>query len=474
VPTERQKEPNVTITTTRPNMTLELEALRARILGDLITRGSSEFDQARKTHDIMVDQRPFAIMRAETAADVAETVRFARNHGLAIAVRSGGHSLAQHSMRDDALVIDLSNMKRIGIDVISRIARVQAGATSGDLAELAKKHGLALTTGDTSSVGFGGLATGGGIGFMVRKHGLTIDNLLSAQVVLANGEIVTASESSYPDLFWAIRGGGGNFGIATEFTFRLAQVGQILGGDLMLPVSREAIRGYLDYSVAAPDGLSTIANLMYAPPVPFVPEEVVGTPVLSIIVCWTGSVEEGERALAPLRSLATPIVDSVRPMPYSDIYLSTAHQAAPHGFVIRSMFADDLSDEAIDVMIAAMRTSTSPFSLVHLRGLGGAMARVSNDATAFAHRDKRYLFAAIAVWLDASVDPSPHRAWAESLWQSVRHEGSGVYVNFLENEGVDRIRDAYPVDTLARLERVKQTYDPENLFRLNQNIDPCM
>jgi FAD/FMN-containing dehydrogenase len=450
----------------------QLDALRARLAGELITADRPDYDDARKVQNIRVDRRPLVIVRAAHATDVAEAVRFARDQHLPLAVRSGGHSLGHHSMVDDAVVIDLSGMKHISIDPVTRFARVQAGATSGDLAGPANAHGLALTTGDTSSVGMGGLATGGGIGFMARKYGLAIDSLLAAQVVTAAGDVVTASDDEHPDLFWAIRGGGGNFGIVTEFTFRLAPVGQILGGDLFLPASREVVRGYLDYTASAPDDLTTIASIMHAPPFPFVPEEGVGQLVLSIIVSWTGSVEDGERALAPLRALATPVVDTVRPMPYPSIYDSTAHQAMPHGASLRSMFADELSDAALDEMLAAMERATSPFSIVHLRGLGGAMARVGNDATAFAHRDKRYLVAVIGLWLDAAEDAAVHAAWVESLWQAIRHEGSGVYVNFLENEGEARIRDAYPPATFARLTAIKRAYDPDNLFQFNQNIQP--
>jgi FAD/FMN-containing dehydrogenase len=446
--------------------------LRARLDGHLITPNSSEYDDTRKVQDMTVDGRPLAIVRAASAEDVAAAVTFARDNSLSLAVRSGGHSLAGHSMPDDVVVIDLSGMKGISIEPEARIARVQAGTTSGDLAEPASKHGLALTTGDTSSVGMGGLTTGGGIGFMVRKYGLTIDSLLSAQVVTAGGDIVTASQYEHPDLFWAIRGGGGNFGIVTEFTYRLASVPQILGGDLLLPASREIIRGYLEYVASAPDELTTIGNVLYAPPAPFVPEERVGELVLSIIVTWAGNVEDGERALEPLRALATPIADTVRPMPYKDIYLSTAHQAIRHGFEVRSMFANALSDETIDAGLEAMRQSTSPYSLFHLRGLGGQFGRVSKDATAFAHRDARYLVGVIAVWLDEAEDDAPHRAWAESLWQQIRHERSGVYVNFIANESKERLHDAYPPATLARLREVKRAYDPDNLFRFNQNITP--
>jgi hypothetical protein len=466
-----------TIQTVSPTYTTgvddSLKALRAQLDGQLITPTDAAYDDARRVVYITVDRRPLAIVRAAHAQDVAYAVTYARDHNLPLAVRSGGHSLAYHSVIDDALVIDLSGMKRVAIDPEARIAQVQAGATSGDLAGSADAYGLALSTGDTHSVGMGGLTTGGGVGFMVRKQGLAIDSLLAAQLVTAAGEIVTASASEHPDLFWAIRGGGGNFGIVTEFTFRLAPVGQILGGELLLPATREVLRGYLDYVTIAPDELTTIANLMHAPPAPYVPQDRVGAPVLSIYVCWTGSMAEGERALAPLRALATPVADAVGPMPYPAIYQFTAHQAAPHGVALRMMFANALSDATLEAALAALHGATSPYSIIQFRGLGGAMARVNADATAFSHRDKRYFVAIIAIWLDAADDATTHSVWTHTLWNSIRHEGAGVYVNFLEDEGVDRIGDAYPAATLARLREIKRRYDPHNLFHFNQNIRPA-
>lgn len=450
----------------------QLEALRARLAGQLITAASADFDAARKVLYIDVDRRPLAVVRAASAQDVAEAVRFARDRGMPLAVRSGGHSLARYSVIDDAIVVDLSGMKRVSIDPQGHVARVQAGATSGDLAGPANAHGLALSTGDTHSVGMGGLTTGGGIGFMVRKYGLAIDNLLEAEVVTADGTIVTASPGEHPDLFWAIRGGGGNFGIVTEFTYRLAPVGQILGGELMLPASREVIRGYLEYAASAPEELTTIANLWHAPPAPYVPQERVGELVLSILVCWTGGLAEGQRALAPLRALAAPVADAVGPMPYPEIYKFTAFAAEPHGASIRSMFADQLSDAAIDASLEAMRNASSPFSLIQFRGLGGALGRIPDDATAFAHRSRRYFVAVIGIWLDAAEDAVPHIGWTNALWQKIRPEGAGVYVNFLEDEGAGRVRDAYPPDTYMRLARIKAKYDPHNMFRFNQNIRP--
>ncbi|HET8523385.1 MAG TPA: FAD-binding oxidoreductase [Thermomicrobiales bacterium] len=450
----------------------QLEALRVRLTGPLLTAGSPAYEEARKTASIVVDRRPLAIVRAANAEDVVEAVIFARDRGLPLAVRSGGHSVAHHSMVDDAVVVDLSGMKRVTIDPVTRIARAEGGATSADIAGPANDFGFALSTGDTSSVGMGGLATGGGIGFMVRKYGLTIDNLVSAQVVTAAGEIVTASAEEHPDLFWAIRGGGGNFGIVTEFVFRLAPVGQILGGGLILPANREVLRGYLEYAASAPDDLTTIAHVMHLPPMPFVPQERVGELALAILVCWTGSVEDGERALAPLRALATPIADLVNPMPYPAIYQFTDHQTAPHGARIRSMFAHDLSDTTLDATLAAIENAPSPFSVVQFRALGGAMARVDANATAFAHRNQRYMVAVIGLWLDPVEDQAIHEGWTKSLWEAIRQDASGVYVNFLENEGTARLLDAYPQATYARLAEIKRRYDPENLFHFNQNVLP--
>ena len=450
-----------------------LSTLRVQLEGRLLTAGQADYDSARKTVSLRSDRRPLAIVQAHCADDVAAAVRFAHEQDLLLAVRSGGHSIALQSVVDDALVIDLSAMKRVDIDPATQTARVEPGATSGDLAWPAHEHGLALSTGDTQSVGMGGLTTGGGIGYLVRKHGLTIDNLLSARVVTAEGEIVTASPTEHPDLFWAIRGGGGNMGVVVEFTYRLAPVSHILGGLLVLPASREVIRGYLDYSIAAPDELTTLADLTKAPPAPFIPEEWVGKPVLMVLTAWSGSPEEGERALAPLRALAEPVADPVSWMPYPSIYDFTAHLAEPHGASIRMMFADDLSDAAIDAMLAATDAGTAPANLVHLRGLGGAFGRVPTEATAFAHRDRRYFVAVIAVWLDAADDPRPHEQWTLALWDQLRPHGRGVYVNFLEEEGADRVREAYPPRTYERLAAIKRRYDPDNLFRLNQNVPPA-
>jgi FAD/FMN-containing dehydrogenase len=360
----------------------------------------------------------------------------------------------------------------VTVDPETQTARVQPGATTRDVILPAHAYGLSLTTGDTASVGIGGLATGGGIGWMARKYGLTIDSMLSARIVTAGGEVITASHQENPDLFWAIRGGGGNFGIITEFVFKLAQVGQVYGGVLMLPPTREVVRAHLEYAASAPDELTIISELVHAPPAPFVPADRVGELALAVFAVWAGSIEEGEKAVAPLRALGPALADTVAPMPYPAIYDYTAEAEQPHLCEVRSMFSDDLSDESIDHMIEAMRHASSPFAMVQFRAMGGAVSRVPADATAFAHRNARYFTTILGLYLDPAEDRLPHRQWTDSLWARIRGQSTGVYVNFLQNEEPERLLEAYPPATLARLRQVKAKYDPENFFRFNENITP--
>ncbi|MEO8457550.1 MAG: FAD-binding oxidoreductase [Chloroflexota bacterium] len=451
--------------------TLDIEGLRSDLGCELLTEESDGYHECRRMHDPTIDNRPGVIVRAKTTEDVAAVVGFAARAGLPVAARSGGHGLSDDMFVDVAIMVDLSLMKGVTIDTDAGTARVQPGVTSGDLAGPAHASGFALTTGDTSSVGMGGLATGGGIGFMVRKFGLTIDNLISAQVVTADGKILTASETENPDLFWGIRGGGGNFGIVTEFELRLARVDQILGGAIVFPATREVIRGYVDYTPNAPEDLSTIGQLMPAPPAPFIPAEWVGKPVFMVLVCWVGAIEDGKKAIEPLRKLATPLADIVSPMPYPAIYNLTAEAAVPHGNSVRSLFQREICDDSIDKMIAAMPNGKAMMNMVQIRGLGGAFGAVHPEATAFSDRDARYMTSVIAVWGDEKEDATPHKTWIRSLWDGISHERSGVYVNFLETEGDERVEECYG-ENLARMKELKRKYDPANMFRFNQNIKP--
>ncbi|OAI41480.1 hypothetical protein AYO38_03585 [bacterium SCGC AG-212-C10] len=456
-----------------PSTANTVEGLRALVEGDIYTPQSPEYEAARKTHSLPVNHFPAVIVRATSASDVVQTVRFARSNGFELSVRSGGHNTAGYGVMDDAVVVDMSSMRRVTVDPAKKTARVQPGSTSGDLAGPAHAYGLAVTTGDTSGVGIGGLATGGGIGWMVRKYGLTIDNILSVDVVTADGRLVTANSEQHTDLFWAVRGGGGNFGIVTEFEFQLAPVGAVYGGALVLPATKDVIRGIADYVVTAPDELSVILNVMAAPPAPFIPAEMVGQVCAVALVCYTGDPVEGANVLQPLRDLATPIADTVAPVPYPVMYAYTDPANMRSGAAIRSTFSDTVPDDVIESILEHMGRITSPLAHVQIRGLGGAMARVGADETAFAHREARYIVTALGIWMNPEDDPAVHHAWSDSLWESFQPIRAGVYSNFLHDEGEERVRDAYPTATYARLAEVKRQYDPENVFHFNQNIKPA-
>jgi FAD/FMN-containing dehydrogenase len=436
-------------------------------------KGDADYDVARSLHDISFDREPWMVVRARSASDVVQAVRFARLHRLPLTARSGGHSVAGHSSIDGAVVVDVANMRGVYIDAEKKTARVQAGATSGDLAGPAHAYGLALSTGDTETVGIAGLTLGGGIGFIVRKYGLAIDNLLSVEIVTAEGRLIRASKDQHSDLFWALRGGGGNFGIVTEFEFQLAPVGAVYGGGLVLPATREVIRRYADYALTAPDELTTISQVMKAPPVPFIPEELWGETVFFIMLVYAGDMEDGERAVAPIRALAEPIADLVGPMPYPAIYQLTQAAAARHGAEVRSGFSAELPDDVIDSILERVSAGSAPLTMVQLRPLGGAFSAVAPGETAFAHRASSFLILVVAGWFDPQEGSSGHRQWALDTWDAIKHIRDGVYVNFVADEGEARVREAYPGATYDRLAEVKRRYDPNNIFQLNQNIRPA-
>ncbi len=448
---------------------LATQALQARLLGEIIQPGDEEYEVARRVHALNHDRRPALIVRAVDAGDVIRAVEFARARELPLAVRSGGHSVSGHSTVDGGVVVDLSGMKSLSIDPVQRTAWVQPGATSQDLFQAAEPYGLGLSTGDTASVGLGGLTLGGGIGWMVRSQGLTLDNLLSVELVTADGRIIVASEEQHPELFWGLRGGGGNFGIATAFEFRLHPVGTILGGALLLPATPEVLRGYAEYAPTAPDELTTNSFLMHVPPFPPFPPEIHGKLVLLVGVCYVGDHEEGQKAIDPLRAIATPVADMIGPMPYSGLFALTEMGSHPHPATIRSGYMTELSDEAIGLLLEHYEQNPAPMAMVNLRGLGGAMGRIPSDATAFAHRDKSIFMAIINIGMEeADV------AWTVGLWEKLQPFTSGVYVNFLDDEGEERTREAYMPATYERLAQIKRRYDPTNVFKLNQNIRPAL
>ncbi len=362
-------------------------------------------------------------------------------------------------------------MNGISIDAERRVAWAQPGLTWGDYAGRAHAYGLATTSGDSGSVGLGGLTLGGGIGWMVRKHGLTIDNLLSVELVSADGRLLRASAEEHPDLFWALRGGGGNFGVATAFQYQLQPAGTVVGGAVVFPASRAVLRAWADYAAQAPDELTSIVFVMPAPPVPFIPAEHHGRLVVIVGMCYVGDLAEGERVVEPLSQLGRPIANLVRPMPYPGLFALTEAASQPHPSITRSGYLDALTDDTLEAIVEHAAQMPIPFGLVELRALGGAMAPVPPDATAFAHRDQPFMAVVVGSAPDAA-SMEPQRAWTERLWEVLRPRSRGAYANFLSDEGPARVREAYAPASFERLVALKRQYDPSNVFRLNQNIRP--
>jgi FAD/FMN-containing dehydrogenase len=450
---------------------LDLAALESALRGRLIRPTDDEYETTRRVHNAAIDRRPVAIVQPADTADVALVVDVARETGLELAVRGGGHSFAGYGTVDGGIVLDLSSMRGLHIDPESRMAWAQPGLTAGEYTRAAAAHGLATPFGDVGSVGIAGLTLGGGIGWLVRKHGLTIDSLVSVEIVTADGAVLTASRDENPDLFWAIRGGGGNFGVVTRFVYRLHPVGTVLGGAIFLPPTREVLRGLVPVAQAAPEELTTISFIMPAPPAPFIPAEHQGKPTIAVMFVWAGDPEAGQEAIAPIRALATPLAEAVMPMPYPAIYEFTSAAEAPSAEMVRSIFADTLDEEAIELIIQRTFDPVLAGSMTQIRVLGGAMNLVDAADTAFAHRARQVLLTLITPF-GVGGDDEARAAATLATFDALRPKALGVYSNFLEVEGDDRIREAYPGGTLERLAQAKRAYDPTNVFRLNQNIRP--
>jgi FAD/FMN-containing dehydrogenase len=450
--------------------TISISQLRSDFPDRVIAPGDPDYDRARTVFYGGIDRRPAAIIRVANAEEVARVVTLARESGLELAIRSGGHSTAGHSVSEGGIVLDLSNMKDLQFDTESRTAWAEAGLTAGEFTTAAATHGLAVGFGDTGSVGIGGITLGGGIGFLVRKHGLTIDNLLAAEIVTADGQLRHADPEHHPDLFWAIRGGGGNFGVVTRFKFQLHEVNQVVGGMLFLPATAGIIASFIAEAEAAPEELSTIANVMFAPPMPFLPEEAHGKLIIMAFLVYAGEAEQGERVLKPFRALVTPLADMVRPISYPEMYPSEEGADAYHPVAAsHTMFVDRVDRSVAETIVEHLGSSTASMSVAQLRVLGGAMARIPEQATAFAHRASR-IMVNIAALYEKAGDKTAHEAWVAKFAQALQQEDTGAYVNFLGDEGEARVREAYPGATWDRLTQVKARYDPTNLFRLNQNI----
>jgi FAD/FMN-containing dehydrogenase len=443
--------------------------LRARFGAQLLLPGDAAYEAGRFGHNTGFDRRPAAIIRPRDAQGIGAAVVAARELELDLAVRGGGHSVAGHSTTDGGLLVDLREMQAVDIDPFRLTGTAQGGTTAGAYTTAAQAHGLATPFGDTGAVGLGGLTLGGGIGWLARRHGLTIDNLLAVDLVTADGEVETISESSDAELFWALRGGGGNFGIAARFRYRLQPVDIVTAGALVLPLTRDVLRGVIDASLEAPEELTQITAVMSLPPAPFVPAELVGMPAVVVLPVVLGDPAAGAAAMAPFRSIATPIADLVQPMPYEAMYQLTAGGATPAPSVMRSAFTDELSDAALDAIVERHATPEGAASITQVRVLGGAVARVPAASTAFAHRDAPLMTAIIA---HVTGDPAATEAWADAYHAELSGSARGVYSNFLGNDGDDRLREAYPAATYERLAAIKRRVDPANVFRGNHNIRP--
>ena len=453
----------------------DLLELRTTFRGQLIEPSHPEYDAARRIWNGMIDRRPALVAQCSGAADVIAAVNFASRHDLVVAVRGGGHSIPGHSVCDGGLMIDLSRLRGVTVNREHRTVRAQGGALWGDVDHETQAFGLATSGGVVSTTGIGGLTLGSGSqSWLIRKHGNAADNLLSADVVTAKGELVKASERENADLFWALRGGGGNFGVVTSFEFRLHPVGPlVLAGATFFSWDRlkEITDFYIDYVRHLPDELTTMLFYWTAPSVPFLPASIHGQNVAIISACYAGAIEAGEKVVAPIRALK-PAADILGPMPYTALQ-SMFDPLVPKGTYgyAKSDYFDAIPPEMVDDMVAWARKKPGPMAMAHLNHFGGAMSRIPNDATPFAHRDALFAFSPDALW-DKPEDTAANVEWAKGYWQALRaYSPRGAYVNFLTDEGQDRVRESYQ-GNYDRLVQIKGKYDPTNLFRLNQNIKP--
>jgi FAD/FMN-containing dehydrogenase len=455
---------------------MDLSPLRQGFEGQLVVDGDEDFDSLRAVFNGMIDRRPAAIARCKDAADVGAAVDFARERSLPLSVYGGGHAVTGHAMCEGGICIDLRLMNRVVVDPEARTARVEGGALWRDVDSATQEHGLAVTGGRMSDTGVGGLALGSGSGWLERKLGLTCDSLRSVQIVTADGAKLTASESENSELFWGTRGGGGNFGVVTEFEFELHPMGpQLLAGMLMYPapMARDVLRNFRDVMADAPEELCAGVALISAPPEEFVPEPVRGQPIVGVVVCYAGPLEDAEEGLRPLREFGSPAMDLVQPIPY------VAVQQLIDGSVSKGLrnywtadFVAELPDEAIDILCEGHLARPSPISQMLVIPGGGAISRVPDDAMAFGQRRAPFNLHILALWTD-EADDAENIAWTREYGARMKPYSTGrAYLNFIGEEGEDRVRAAFGPETYARLQALKDRYDPQNLFRLNQNIKP--
>ncbi|MEE8555684.1 MAG: FAD-binding oxidoreductase [bacterium] len=456
-----------------------LAAFQAGLRGELLRSGDDGYEEARKIWNGMIDKKPALIVRCSGVVDVIDAVNFAREQNLPLSVRGGGHNIAGTALCDGGIVIDFSAMKAVHVNPAAQTVRVQPGAALGDVDRETQCFGQAVPGGYISTTGISGLTLGGGFGWLSRKYGYTCDNLLSVDLVAADARFLTASADKHADLFWGLRGGGGNFGVVTSYEFRTHPVGPtVVAGLILYPMekAREVIRFYREFTAQAPEELTCMLMLRTAPAAPFLPEAVHGAPVVGIIACHSGSVEEGERAVRPLKEFGSPLADLIAPKPFA-IHQSTFDATQPPGwqYYWKSEYLAAIPDAVIDTLIASANKFTSPHSIVAMMHVGGAVSRVGEEDTAAGGRNAAYILVVNGGWLDPSEDKQ-HVRWGRETWQAMRiHASGGVYVNFIPaDEGEKRVLEAYGPKKYQRLVALKNKYDPGNMFRSNQNIKPSV
>ncbi len=446
------------------------------LTGSVVRPSDAVYDEARAIWNGAHDAHPAVIARCANTADVRHAISFARSEGLDVAVRGGGHSIPGFSSCNDGIVIDLSPMKGIEVNPDACTARAEGGVTWGELDAATQQHGLATTGGLISTTGIAGFTLGGGIGWLMRKHGLACDNLRAAEVVTADGQVLNATAEENPDLLWGLRGGGGNFGVVTAFELDLHPVGPtVAAGPIFYPGNRaeEVMRFYRDFARDLPDELSTLVNLITAPPAPFLPTDWHGKKLIALVGCYSGDANEGMKVMQPMRDLGDPVADLIGPMPYVQMQ-SLLDGLWPKGTqaYMKAGYFRELDDHAIETMARYHQDATSPSSEIHIQHFGGAIARVGEDETAYAERQAPFVLNAIATSHEPTASFDPHIAWAQRLYAEIEPSlTGGAYINFLSAEGQDRVRAAYGAK-FDRLRALKDRYDQTNLFHLNQNIPP--